>query len=111
MCIAQFYGRLLQSKGTDIASANDITLGKDGNFWDITGTTTINRIASGGWEAGSEFKLQFDDALTVADNVASGSGFASILISGSTNYTSAAGSILSCVYDGAVFKCSPFFDE
>jgi len=47
-------------QGSDVASANDMTLG-DGNFFDITGTTTINTIASKG--VGTMVVLRFDGIL------------------------------------------------
>ncbi len=37
---------LKQIKGTDVASADSITLQADGNTFDVTGTTTINHITS-----------------------------------------------------------------
>lgn len=44
--------RILGKEGTNVASANDITLG-DGNFFSITGTTEIQRILRTGWTNGS----------------------------------------------------------
>ena len=35
-------GRLQTHKGADVASADEITLGTDGNYFDVTGTTTSN---------------------------------------------------------------------
>jgi hypothetical protein len=55
--------------------------------------------------------LQFDGVVTVKDAQAAGGGFAGILIDGSTDYVSAAGSILECVFDGTSFRCAPFFTE
>ena len=106
-----YSGRMLDNQGADIASANDITLGADGNYFDVTGTTTINRIATADWTAGSTFYLQFDGALTVTDNVAAGGGFGSILLTGSANYSTAAGTILQVVFDGTSFKAWPVFAE
>jgi hypothetical protein len=51
------------SKGADVASANALTLGTDGNYFDITGTTAITSIASLG--VGTVIKLHFDGALTL----------------------------------------------
>ena len=52
-------GRMVQwSKGSDVASASALNLGTDGNFFDVTGTTTITSIAS---ETQAPFVvLQFD---------------------------------------------------
>lgn len=51
------------AKGADVASATNMTLGDDGNFFDITGTTTIATIAAKG--VGTVVLLQFDSALTL----------------------------------------------
>jgi len=55
---------LVQSQGSDIASATALTLGSDGNSFDITGTTTIQSIGSVG--IGTWVVLQFDGILTFA---------------------------------------------
>ena len=39
-------GRLLWDKGADLASGSTVTPGTDGNYFHITGTTTITAIAS-----------------------------------------------------------------
>lgn len=54
----------LWAKGADIASATTITPGKDGNYFDITGTTNITAIADT-WN-GRIIKLHFDGALTLS---------------------------------------------
>jgi hypothetical protein len=51
------------SKGSDVASAAALTLGTDGNLFDITGTTTITSIAT--LAPGSVVILHFDAALTL----------------------------------------------
>ncbi len=56
----------LFTKGSDVASGTSITLGTDGNFFDITGTTTIQTITIK--QAGSIVFLQFDAALTLTDD-------------------------------------------
>lgn len=52
------------SKGSDIASANALTLGTDGNYFDITGTTTINTISTSA-RIGTTVIFQFDGILTL----------------------------------------------
>lgn len=51
------------SKGADVASAAALTLGDDGNYFDVTGTTAITSIATVG--VGTVIKLHFDGALTL----------------------------------------------
>lgn len=50
-------------KGSDIASANALTLGSDGNYFDVTGNTAITSINT--VEVGTIVKLHFDGALTL----------------------------------------------
>jgi len=97
--------RLQGRKGDDIASADEITLGADGNYFDITGTTTINHITNSGWQAGSIVILQFDASVTVTHNAGSpvGSG-ASILLSGAADFSATADDTLCLVYDGTAFR-------
>ena len=53
------------AKGADVASATTVTLGNDGNYFDITGTTTITSITAK--TAGTLIILQFDGILTLTD--------------------------------------------
>lgn len=46
------------AKGADVASAAELTLGDDGNYFDITGSNAITSIASKG--IGTVVKLHFD---------------------------------------------------
>ncbi len=57
------------SKGADVASASALTLGNDGNYFDITGTTSITSIVTKG--AGTTVVLQFDAILTLTHNATS----------------------------------------
>ena len=56
----------LMAKGADVASGTSITLGTDGNTFDITGTTTIQTITAK--QAGTVVFLHFDSALTLTDD-------------------------------------------
>jgi hypothetical protein len=56
------------SKGSDIASATTLTLGTDGNYFDVTGNTgPIGTIACA---AGALFMLQFDSTPTITHGAA-----------------------------------------
>lgn len=60
---AMTFGALVVwSKGADVASAASLTLGPDGNYFDVTGTTAITSMNSLG--VGTWVTLHFDDALT-----------------------------------------------
>ena len=57
------FNHLIQTKGSDIASAATLPLIKDGNYNDVTGSTTITAFAAVG--VGSFRTLHFDAALTL----------------------------------------------
>lgn len=73
-------------KDSDIASATTLVLGSGGNFFDVTGTTTITGITV---SAGTLFMLQFDGALTFTHG-------ASLLLPGEANITTVAGDRAIC---------------
>lgn len=93
---------IMERKAADVASAANITLSDGGNFWDITGTTQIDTIASSGWIAGSVVRLQFDGIVTVKHATA-GAG-AQFFLNGSGDFTSGAGDVLTLIYDGTYWK-------
>lgn len=97
---SEFSGRILASKGADVASANDCTLGTDGNVFALTGTTTINGIAVSGWNAGSEVTLLFGTAITMKHDTAASGGFASMKLSGAADFSATDGDVLKLVYTG-----------
>ena len=82
-------------KGSDIASATNITIGTSGNTFDVTGTTTIEHFDNANWAVGSVVSLHFDGAVTLTNNAGGLSGAqANILLSGDANFTTATGDIL-----------------
>ena len=90
-------GRHQWDKGADIVSASGITLGTDGNYFVITGTTTINTITATDWQAGAVVILQFSGILTVTHN---SGGTNDILLGNATNFVTAAGNRLMLIFDG-----------
>lgn len=70
------------TKGGDIASASSLALG-DGNYFDITGTTTVTAIATKG--TGSVIKLHFDAVLILTHHASN------LILPGAANITTAAG--------------------
>lgn len=78
-----FTGIQRWAKGADVASASALTLGTDGNYFDITGTTTITSIGSLG--VGTLVKLHFDGALTLTHHATD------LVLAGAANITTAAG--------------------
>lgn len=73
------------STGADVASATALTLGTDGNFFDITGTTAITSIGTLG--VGTEVTLQFDGVLTLTHHATD------LVLPAGENITTAAGDV------------------
>ena len=97
--------RHCQEKGADVASADEITLGDLGDYFDITGTTTINHIDKTGWPEGARVFLQFDASVTVTHNAESPTGTeASILLAGAGDFSATADDTLHLVYDGTTWR-------
>lgn len=91
---AYFDGRLQESQGADIASANDLTLGSDGNCFEITGTTQINAINTTDWQNGAVVTLLFTSTPTVKHNTSGGAGTVSMLLAGAADFAATAGDTL-----------------
>lgn len=96
--------RLNMAKGADVAAANDLTLGVDGNVFVITGNTQINAITTANWAAGSVIILIFSGTPTVKNNTAGGGGTAKIFLALSADLVAAANTVLQLVYDGTQWQ-------
>lgn len=96
--IHRFGGRVCGAKGADVASANDITLGYDGNLYYITGTTQVNTISATNWTAGSKITLIFESGITVAHQTA-GTG-AQFKLQDGLDLVTAAETLVEFIYDG-----------
>jgi len=89
---------LLTSKGADVASAGALTLGTDGNYFDITGTTAITSIATLG--VGTQVTLHFDGALTLTHHATD------LILPSGANITTAAGDEFTFVeYASGDWRC------
>jgi hypothetical protein len=72
-------------KGSDLSSATGLTLGSDGNAFDVTGTTAITSISTRG--VGAIILLHFDGALTLTHHSTN------LVLPDGENITTAAGDI------------------
>ena len=81
-----------RGKGADIASASSITPGTDGDYFDITGTTTIAAIASR--PAGDLVRFQFDGIVTITHNATT------LIMQKKKDFVTAAGDILAFISEG-----------
>ena len=86
------------AKGSDISSDASLSLGTDGNAFDVTGTTTITSIGTQG--IGSHITLHFDGALTLTHHATN------LILPGAANITTAAGDIATLYeYASADWRC------
>lgn len=94
-----------RGKGADIASASALTLGTDGDYFDVTGTTTIASISTwnSGRNLGRPFRLHFDGALTLTHHSTN------LVLPSGANITTAAGDEASFIeYEAAKFRCTSY---
>jgi hypothetical protein len=97
--------RISEKQGAAIASGSTTTLGVDGNYFHVTGTTTINYITTTGIQAGHIVDLYFDGALTVTHNAGSvPGGTNAIQLVGGVNLSAAANSKLTLRLDSTLSK-------
>lgn len=80
------------AKGADIASASTLTLGNDGNYWDVTGAVTITTISAK--TAGTVIFLQFDSTPQLTHS-------ASLRLANSQNHVCQAHDVFCFVSDGS----------
>jgi hypothetical protein len=86
------------AKGADVASATALTLGTDGNSYDVTGTTTITSINT--VAIGTVVALHFDGILTFTHHATD------LILPGAANITTAAGDIaLMYEYASGDWRC------
>jgi len=92
--------RLQQDKGADQVAATTVTLGNDGNYFDITGSTQIDAITSTNWQPGSVIILQFDASVTLGHNV----GADGFFLAGAGNASMTADDTITLVWDSARWR-------
>jgi hypothetical protein len=91
-------GSIQLNKGADVASATSLPVLTDGNYFDVTGTTTITSIAT--TKVGNHIHLQFDGALTLTHHATD------LILPGGANITTAAGDIAEFVeYASGDYVC------
>ena len=89
------------SKGADVVSAAALTLGTDGNYFDVTGAVTITSIATAG--VGTVVKLHFDAALTLTHHATD------LILPGGANIVTAAGDEAEFVeYAAGDWRCTNY---
>jgi len=91
-------GQVQWSKGADVASNSALPVLKDGNYFDVTGTTGITSINTTGG-AGTLIKLHFDGVVTITHHVTN------LILAGAADFTTEAGDELEFVeYDTGKYR-------
>jgi hypothetical protein len=86
------------SKGADVASNSTLSVGTDGNYFDVTGTTGITAIGTTGGP-GTLIKLHFDGACVITHQATN------LILAGAENFTTEAGDELEFVeYDTGKYR-------
>jgi hypothetical protein len=93
--------RFATGMGAAVASANNLTVGGDGNLFSITGLTQINAITTANWQPGSTISFIFTSTPTLKNNTIGGAGTAPMLLAGGIDYTAAPGDLIGLEYDGS----------
>ena len=90
------------SQGADVASTGALPVLTDGNYFDVTGTTTITSInATGG--VGTLIKLHFDGALTLTHHATD------LILPSGANITTAAGDEAEFIeYAAGDYRCTNY---
>ena len=90
------------SKGADVASATALPVLTDGNYFDVTGTTTVTSINTTGG-AGTLIKLHFDAILILTHHATD------LILPGGANITTAAGDEAEFIeYDTGDYRCTNY---
>ena len=86
-------GTVEWDKGGDLVSAAALVLDTDGNYFDVTGTTTITSV--GTKPIGTRIMLQFDGIVTVTHNATT------LILAGGVNFVTVAGNLLELISEGS----------
>lgn len=89
--------RAVTGQGANVAAANDLVLGSDGNGFNITGATQINLIDRSNWLAGAEISLLFASTPTVKHGQATSGNNTQILLAGAVDFVATANDVLTLV--------------
>jgi hypothetical protein len=91
--------RFQEAQGAALTAANNLTLGSDGNYFQVDGATQINLILNTNWQGGSVVTLKFNSTPTVKHNQAASGNFKPILLAGAADLVASANDTLTLRYD------------
>jgi len=91
-------GNFIVGQGADVASVNGaMTLGTDGNLFEITGTNSITLISNVGWVNGSEVTLMFTSTATLVNGTASSGTNITMKLAGAVDFVASADDVITLV--------------
>ena len=92
-------GREQEHQGAAVTAANSLTLGADGNYFQVAGATQIDLLNSAGWQGGSMVTLKFNSTPTVKNNQAPSTTFKPVNLAGAADFVASALDLLTLRYD------------
>jgi len=96
--VSMISGRHKTAQGADVASAaGAITLGSDGNVFEITGTNSITAIVNTSWQNGATITLLFTSTATLTDGTANSGTSIGFELAGNANFTASADDVITLV--------------
>ena len=91
-------GRIIAVQGADVASAaGAITLGSDGNVFELTGTSAVTLISNIGYQNGAEITLIFTSTASLTDGTANSGTNIGFELAGNVNFTGSAEDLITLV--------------
>lgn len=94
---SRFDGAIIGNQGTDIASGTTLVIPRDGNVFELTGTTAVNLITSTGYQDGFEITLIANESVTINNATATTGANITILLAGAANFAMTANDTLKLV--------------
>lgn len=91
--------RIEEKQGAAVNSANNLTLGSDGNYFQINNNTQINILDNTNWQGGSIVTLKFNSTPTVKHNQAASTTWRPIMLVGAADFVATANDTLTLRYD------------
>lgn len=90
--------------GANVASANNLTLGDDGNTFSVTGTTDVYTITTTGWTRGSQVTLECGGSQITFKNLTdSGAPSSAQLLLAGGDFEMSTADTLTLLFDGSVW--------
>lgn len=108
--VSRFDGRVLETQGADVASAINLTLGTDGNTFELTGTTKVDLISNIGWQEGATITLIANESVTIGHGTASSGANITLVLNGGVDYSMTATDTLTLVLGSTTASGQAWFE-